>query len=161
MTISYINNRGDLMAFQLHRLRRSPLIFVVNAACLTFMAFLFSQASRDVAQAPRIVATVFFLLLLLPILLAVQVGIVALGLALRTKEAPAPEQVTLSESGIRVETATSCQDYQWRGISKVCHTRRQLFIYLTPSIACLVPRRAFASAHEWESFKEFCICRVT
>jgi hypothetical protein len=32
MTISYTNTRGDLLAFQLYHLRRSPVIYVVNGA---------------------------------------------------------------------------------------------------------------------------------
>ena len=161
MTITFTNTRRDLLAFQVYHLGRSPLLLLVNGACLTFMACLFFHGAGGVPLAPRIVATVFFLLLFLPILLAVQVALLALSVVLRQVGNLIEETVTLSDAGVQVKTATSCQDHQWAGIKKVCRTRRHLFIYLTPSIACVVPRRAFASAEEWEAFNDFCRRKTT
>lgn len=125
------------------------------------MTFLFCRGGREVPLAPLIVAIVLYLLCLLPILLAVQLAFVCLALVLQRREAAVLEHVTLSDVSIRVETDTSCQDYQWRGIRKICQTRHRLFIYLTSSTACVVPRRAFAAADEWESFNEFCKRKAT
>jgi len=156
MTITYTNTRRDLLAFQLYHQWRSPLLPLVNGACLVFMGCLFLRATQDIPIAPRIAATVLFLLVLLPMLLAVQLALLTLNLLLRKAGVSAPETVTLSDSGVRIKTATSLQDHQWAGIKKLRRTRRHLFIYLAPSIACVVPRRAFANAAEWESFCELC-----
>jgi hypothetical protein len=152
MTITYANTRRDLLAFQLHHFRRSPIVWL-PVALLGLMFFLMAP---DDALATRIVAAMIFLALVLPILLAFYAAALTLNLLLRKDRNSAPETVTLSDAGLQIKTATSFQDHQWTGIKKVCRTRRHLFIYLTPSIACIVPRRAFASADEWEAFSEFC-----
>ena len=161
MTITYTNTRRDQLAFQFYHLCRSPQFLLVNGACLIFMACVFFHVADGVALAPRIVETVFFLLLLQPILLAAEVAVLALGVVLRQVGNQIEETVTLSDAGVQVKTVTSCQDHQWRGIKKVRRTRRHLFIYLTPGIAWVVPRRVFASTEEWESFNEFCLRRTT
>ncbi len=158
MTVTYTNTRRDLLAFQLHYARRSPVSWAVPAASLAIIGLLFFRSAQAAALAPRIVASGLFLLLLLPLVGALQVAILALGAMLRHGHEPIPEQLTLSNAGMRIETATGCQDYQWRGIKKLCRTRRHLFIYLTPSLACLVPRRAVpnAACHPWR--RRMCGC---
>jgi len=152
MTITYTITRRDLLAFRLYHLRHSPS----NWFCFAALGFLFFQRAGDVALVPRIVATVIFLLLMLPILLALYVAIQWLGLWLRKPSNLSPPTVTASDTGLQIKTATSCQDHQWVGITKLCRTRRHLFIYLTPRIACIVPRRAFQDANAWESFNDLC-----
>ncbi len=157
VTISYNNTRRDLLAFQLHHFRRSPIMWL-PVALLGLMFFLMAS---EQALLTRIVATVIFLILQLPVLLAFYAAILTLNLLLRKDRNSPPETVTLSDAGLQIKTATSFQEHQWAGIKKVSHTRRHLFIYLTPSIACIVPRRVFASAGEWESFNEFCRIKTT
>jgi hypothetical protein len=157
MTITYNNTRRDLLAFQLHHFRRSPIMWFPVA----LVGLMFFLMAPEVALLPRIVSTVIFLILVLPVLLAFYAAMLTLNLLLRKGGNSPPETVTLSDAGLQIKTATSFQDHQWAGIKKVCRTRRHLFIYLTPSIACVVPRRAFASAEEWESFNEFCRRRTT
>jgi hypothetical protein len=152
MTTTYSNTRRDLLAFQIHHFRHSPIMWFPFA----LLGLMFFLMASEQALAPRIVSTVIFLILVLPILLAVYVTILTLNLLLRKGGNSPPERVTLSDAGLQIKTATSIQDHQWSGIMKVCRTRRHLFFYLTPSIACIVPRRALASAEEWESFSEFC-----
>lgn len=152
MTITYTNTRRDLLAFQLHHLRRSPMMWLPFA----LVGLMFFLMASEEALAPRIVATVIFLLLVLPILVAFYAALLTLNLLLRKAGNSPPETVTLSDAGLQIKTATSFQEHQWAGIKQVCWTRRHLFIYLTPSLACVVPRRVFASAGEWESFNESC-----
>jgi len=157
MTITYTNTRRDLLAFQFHHLRRSPMMWLPFA----LVGLMFFLMASEEALAPRIVATVIFLLLVLPILLAFYAAVLALNLLLRKAGNSPPETVTLSDAGLQIKTATGFQEHQWAGIRKVCRTRWHLFIYLTPSIACIVPRRVFGSTGEWESFNEFCRRRTT
>ncbi len=151
MIITYHNTRRDLLAFQFHHFRRSPIMWF---PCALLGSMFFLMASEE-ALAPRIVATVIFLMLALPILLVFYVAFLTLNLLRKGGNSP-PETVRLSDAGLQIKTATSIQDHQWAGIKKVCRTRRHLFIYLTPSIACIVPHRAFASDGDWETFNEFC-----
>jgi len=157
MSITYANTRRDLLAFQLHHLRRSPIMWL-PVALLGLMFFLMAS---EQALPTRIVATVIFLILQLPVLLAFYAAILTLNLLLRKDRNSPPETVTLSKAAMQIKTATSFQEHQWAGIKKMCRTRPHLFIYLTPSIACIVPRRVFASAAEWKSFNEFCRMKTT
>ena len=79
MTITYNNSRRDLLAFQLHHLRRSPIMWL-PVALLGLMFFL--MASEETV-ATRIVATVIFLILQLPILVAFYAAVLTLNLLLR------------------------------------------------------------------------------
>ena len=157
MTITVANTRRDLLAFQLHHLRRSPSNWLAFA--LVGLTFFLMASGQPLAR--RVGATVIFLLLALPFLLAFYVAVLTLNLLLRKARNSRPETVTLSDAGLQIKTATSLQEHQWAGINRVCRTRRHLFIFLTPSIACVVPRRAFANDREWESFNEFCWQRTS
>ena len=157
MTITYANTRRDLLAFQLQHLRRSPIGWLPVA----LVGLMFFMMASEQPLATRIFATVIFLILQLPVLLAFYVAVLTLNLVLRKAGHSPPETVTLSDAGLQIKTATSLQEHQWAGINRVCRTRRHLFIFLTPSIACVVPRRAFANDREWESFNEFCWQRTS
>jgi hypothetical protein len=157
MTITYANTHRDPLAFQLHHLRRSPMMWLPVA----LVSLIFFLMAPEESLATRIVATVIFLILQLPVLLAFYVAFLTLYLLLRKDRNSPPETVTLNDAGLQIKTATSFKDHQWAGIKKVCRTRRHLFIYLAPNIACVVPRRAFAGAEEWESFSEFCRQKTT
>ena len=137
MTMTYNNSRGDLLAFQLQHLRRSPS----NWLAFALVGLMFFLMASEQPLAMRIGATVIFLLLALPFLLAFYVALLTLNLLLRKDRISLAETVTLDDAGLQIQTATSFQEHQWAGIKKVCRTRRHLFIYLTPSIACVVLRR--------------------
>ena len=156
MTVTYTKTRHDLLTFQFHHFRRSPIIWLPYA----LVGVIFFLEAPEATLAARIVATMIFLILLLPILLAFYAAVLTLKLLLRKASHSPPGTVKLSDAGVQVKTATSCQDHLWAGIKKVRRTRRHLFIYLAASIACVVPRRAFANAEEWESFCELCLRQI-
>jgi hypothetical protein len=161
MTITYTNTRRDLLAFQLYHSRRSPVLLLSSVICMMVMGFIFFDSADAVALIPRVVATVVFLLLLLFAFMLLRLGIFALFVALRQAGDLTPEKLTLGESGLRIETDTSFQDHQWRGIKKACRTRKHMFIYLTPAIACVVPCRAFSDAAERDQFEAFVLAKVS
>lgn len=155
--ISYTNNRRDLLAFQVHYLWRSPVTWLVNAAGLGCLCFIFFQSAEIEALAPRIVATVFFVVMFFPVLLAAEIAILVLSVFLRQTGSRELEQVTITENGLLLETKLSRQNHQWAGINRIYRTRDRLFIYLLPNMACIVPRRAFEGEREWNDFSELCL----
>jgi hypothetical protein len=157
MKISYSNNRRDLLAFQVHHFWRSPINWLVNAAGLGGLCFFFFQSAENAPLAPRMVATVFSLMIFSPILLAVEIAILMFSVVLRQTGSMEPEQVTVTEDGLLLRSQHSCQNYHWAGIKRIYRTRHRLFIYLLPHLACIVPRRAFEGEREWNDFCELCL----
>jgi hypothetical protein len=162
MTLSYTTTFRDLWAFHLHHLPRSPITIVISFGGVAFMSFLFFLGPAPDSVNPfslptRIVATFVFAMVVLVILIAVQLAIVALHLALRRmKTKPTDYTLTLGEDGFVEESSDARLNYQWPGVQKLARTRCHLFIYVAPSIAVIVPRRAFGGEAEWNDLYEFC-----
>lgn len=136
----------------------------VNLALFTNVAIYLSVFGEDTAPNSRgirssfliLVAAVFFIMMFLPVLPAAEFAVLVLAVFLREASTQTPEQVTITENGLLLESRHTRQDYQWTGITKIHRTRNRLFIYLLPKIACVVPRRAFPGEKDWNDFSELC-----
>jgi len=162
MKITYTNTFRDLLAFQLYHQSRSPVMLLVNSCCLCFMAFIFFQGmpedpAKGVGLAPRIVATLIFLAIFTPILIAVEFAITLLTLVSRgNKTGHSNYSLTMGEDGFVEETNHARLDYQWPAVRKLVRTRRHIFIYVAQNIAVVIPKRSFHDEAEWQTFHEFC-----
>ena len=162
MKITYTNTFRDLLAFQLYHQSRSPVMLLVNASCLCFMAYIVFQGmpedpAKGFGLAPRIVATLFFLAVFAPILIAVEFAITLPTLfSRRNKTMHSDYSLTMDEDGFVEETNHARLDYQWPAVRKLVRTRRHIFIYVAQNIAVVIPKRAFHDEAEWQAFHEFC-----
>lgn len=162
MTISYTNTRRDLLTFNRQHIWRSPVSIAINLGCVAFLAYIFFQAAEPGPEhhyglTARIVATVLFIALALPVLVAVQLVIVVLLLlSRRNKTLFTTHTLTLREDGFDTENMYARSDCKWTVVQKLRQTRRHLFIYVSQNGALIVPRRAFRDDAEWKAFHEFC-----
>ncbi len=162
MTISYTNTWRDLLTFNRQHIWRSPVSIAIHLGGVAFLAYVFFQAAEpgpapSYGLAARIVGTVLFMALALPVLTAVQLAIVVLLLlSRRNKTLFAKQTLTLREDGFDTENAYARSDCKWTVVQKLRQTRRHLFIYVSQNGALIVPRRAFRDEAEWQAFHEFC-----
>ena len=61
-------------------------------------------------------------------------------------------RLNVSESGVSVVTATSTQHFQWKAILSFRQSDRQFFLHLDTAAAICVPRRAFPSPEQAQTF---------
>jgi hypothetical protein len=66
-----------------------------------------------------------------------------------------PRSITVSEAGVCEETSESRSEHKWSVIQRVRRTKNYMAIYIAPSRAHLIPRRAFGTVNEWQRFVEF------
>jgi len=55
------------------------------------------------------------------------------------------------------ESSTFRSEVKWAGFHKVVETKKYLFILTSEEAGRVVPRRAFASQSEWETFCSYCL----
>ena len=62
------------------------------------------------------------------------------------------QRVTVTDAGLTVVRTTSSQTYQWAAIKSLCCSNRLLCLHLDTAQALCVPRRAFSSRDQEDSF---------
>jgi hypothetical protein len=65
-----------------------------------------------------------------------------------------PRRISISADGISNSSAHSAGMTMWTGVDKIAVTKDHAFIYVNTSAAIILPRRAFASDHDFTDFVE-------
>jgi hypothetical protein len=63
-----------------------------------------------------------------------------------------PHSLELTPEGIHETTAVSTSTYAWTGIERIADDDSHLYLYVSPTSAYVVPKRAFASAEGARTF---------
>lgn len=64
-------------------------------------------------------------------------------------------KVSLDEAGLVETTAVNESRHSWTGVDRVEHDQKYIYIYTAPHAALVIPKRAFHSSQEAESFYQF------
>jgi len=62
----------------------------------------------------------------------------------------------ITQSGVVEQTPMSRTETKWGGVQKFVVTRQHVFLYIGPSIAHVIPRRALQGDPEWRGMVEDC-----
>ncbi len=63
-----------------------------------------------------------------------------------------PRRVTLTPEAVRSEGPHTDERFRWTAIERVLETENHLYFYIASARSHVIPRRAFASDAEFESF---------
>jgi hypothetical protein len=161
MTVSYRNTPTELLWLQLYYLPRSRLLQVVMLLFLAIMAYRASSVFSipNASLAARIITFVAFMgqqILLWLLSMGVLFGLVyAMSYFRSSKKPPTGSKISASETCLTIESSASRSEYQWSGVHKVVRNSRFILLYVTEVLAYAIPKRAFTSTAEAESFYTF------
>ena len=152
MQVVYENTVTDLVRFNHYHQLRHPYLYIM--AALPTLILVKDTWRLAGGQLGAWVVTLAVLQLVLFILLyALTVVGYYLFLGLR-RDTPAHRQhrTTLTETAVVEESPVNRTESTWAGVVKVVQTRRLILIYIASNLAHVVPKRAFPSPLEAESF---------
>lgn len=150
--IVYSNTYGEIILLQLVTAFRSTWTYVCFAlVALVLLPTTISSVPDDASVLIRIVIVA---LLLAPQLvvtaLILLAAIVIGGFVAAGSKALIEHTVTIDEQTIAEQTSHDATTSKWSGIHRVIRAPKHLFIYLTPTSAHVIPRRAVQD--DWVDF---------
>ena len=158
MTIRYQNTFRDMMAFCFYHYPRSPLVVGAFGVCFLLISLTIYQALPK--EANPLVKSIAFLTmeaLCFGFFAALFVGTTVLSMVSRRNKTFLTEHtIVLGQEGFTSETPYSRSESKWLVVQKLARTSNHIFIYVSQHAAHVVPRRAFQSASDWDSFYQFC-----
>ncbi|MDZ4179067.1 MAG: YcxB family protein [Coriobacteriia bacterium] len=152
-TVTYTNTRVDLLAFTAFHYLRSPWTWIGMAALIVF------TLPPIIASVPWRLGLVFgglmvfiFEAAVVTFVIAVMIATVLASVVLRDGAGVFTEHVlSFDQQGITERTDINASVFTWQGIQKVVRASDYyIFIYVTPGMAHLIPRRAVASDDDWD-----------
>lgn len=152
MSVSYRNTRRDILAFTAHHYVRGPWnwVFLVGFVLATLPATISRLSPKNGVFVNTLVTFVAEALLLL-FLIGVPVLILLMSLSRRGGIGTLDEHLLIVDRDVLTEqTVVNTSIVKWAGVRKMLRTRNYLFVYVGPGMAHPIPRRAAASADEWE-----------
>ncbi len=154
MKIIYKNDYWDILAFMCHHSYRRVSLWLITMMFLVVTSISTSMAIPPDAVLPvKIVTFVVMEGVLVGGYLVLILGISALSMISKMNKTILTEHaITIDEGGLTEETVYNRSEYKWAGIQKVVRSGRYLYVYVAQHAAHVIPRRAFASAREWEEF---------
>jgi len=63
-------------------------------------------------------------------------------------------KISLNEAGLVERTAVNESRHSWTGVDRVEHDQKYIYIYTAPHAALIIPKRAFSTLQEAESFNQ-------
>jgi hypothetical protein len=162
MTVSYRNTFCDRLAFASYHMPRNPLILLAAVGCFLFMTFgAVVPAVRELpADKPAFIKVLAFIFieLLLALFIVVLLGVITLLALISRRNKPqfCQKTITLGGEAFVGESQYGRSETRWTMVQKLARTRRYIFIYLGQENAIVIPRRAFASVTEWDTFYGIC-----
>jgi len=167
MTVTYRNTFRDRLAFAAYHLPRNPFLLAVMIGL--FLLITFQSIVPAVRSGPadkplfaRIIAFIIVELLLLLLILAFWTLITLVTMvSRRNKTLYCERTITLSDEAFVTESQYGRSETRWPIVQKLARTRTHIFMYLSQESAVIVPRRAFESFAQWDTFYDFCRQRTT
>ena len=162
MTLAYRNTFCDRLAFAAYHMPRNPLMLLMTVGFFLFITFTtLVPAVRDLpVDKPAIVRVVAFLFveLLLALFIIMFWAVITLLTMISHKNKPlfCDKTITLGEETFIGESQYGKSEIRWAMVQKLARTRRYIFIYLGQENAVVLPRRAFESSTQWDTFYDIC-----
>jgi hypothetical protein len=162
MTVRYTNTFRDILAFCFYHYPRSPVVLgTYGLGFLLISAVIFQSLPSDIPPAAKALSFLVLETLAFGFVAAIfTLTVVASMVSRRNKSILTEHVITLTESALCEETAYNKSETRWAGISHVARTRRYMFVYLAQYQAHVIPRRAFESDADWNSFFKTCSERM-
>ncbi len=163
MKITYHLERNDVFAFQVYALLRNKTVRVIFFGGILFQAFyafsdpirwfLFEnggQWSRQVVSQVFLQATMGFILssLIVSALILAVNAIALLILTMRFTKGDGTlgqHALELNDEFLTETTDVNITSHAWKSVQRVVNAKKFILIYVSPTNAHIVPKRAFAS----------------
>lgn len=162
MKIIYRNGFRDRIAFVAYHCPRNPIfIFMMLGA---FLFFTFESVIPALHSLPADRSIFFKLILFVITELVIAVAIVGVWTVIMLATMISPKNKTLyceramtvGDDAFVIESEYGRSETNWSVIQKLARTRTHIFMYVNQENAVTVPRRAFESATQWDTFYEIC-----
>jgi hypothetical protein len=159
LEVNYEIENKDLYAASWFSMRRSPLSKRMNILFLLFS--LIVAANNALMAKPTAIArlsAVFDSLILSFLIYAFWAAVICLLMlgstisGKRNKGVIGWHKITLQEAKLVETTAVNESHAEWFGVDRIEETPNYLFIYVTPTNAHVIPKRAFRSPEEAGKF---------
>jgi len=162
MKITYRNGFLDRLAFAAYHLPRKPLLLLMTFG--TFLFFTFESVLPALRSLPAdrsmVVRVILFVITELVLVMALVVfwTVITLITMISTKNKPlyCERALTVGDDAFVTESEYGRSETKWSLVQKLARTRTHIFMYLSQESAVIIPRRAFESATEWDTFYEIC-----
>ena len=162
MTLSYRNTFRDRLAFAAYHIPRNPLMLLMTVGFFFFITFTslvpaVRELPADKPAIVRVLAFIFVELLLAVFILAFWAVVTLLTMiSRRNKPLFCDKTITLGEEAFVGESQYGRSEVRWTMVQKLARTKRYIFIYLGQENAVVLPRRAFESSTQWDTFYDIC-----
>jgi hypothetical protein len=152
MEVSYENTVTDLVRFNRYHQLRHPYLYIMAVLPTLILVKDTWRLARGQPGA-WLVTLVVLQLAIFVLVYVVTIAGLYLFLGLR-RDRPAHRQhrITLTKTSVIEESPVNRTESAWAGVVKVAQTRRVILIYIARNLAHVVPKRAFATPLEAESF---------
>jgi len=154
MEVNYANRMSDLVVHNIFAIWRSPLFFIIYTGMILLIAYTDAYDRSGIFHVSWFLwgalQTAFYFTLGLGILSLLQYGIAVMG---RSRDVLIGDRrAEVSEEGFTEESSTRRTLIKWNGIYRVSATPRFLKIHVSSLSVYLIPRRAFSSREDSETF---------
>jgi hypothetical protein len=155
--IRYTNTLSDILhlnAYVFAHLRLLWLIYLVFYIHAFYTGFSgMAEASAHVLVRVGVAGFVAFLVILFLIVVTNLITAILLIFIYRRDRGFLTEHsITISDRGLIEETEVNRTEVKWTAITRVVRTRRYILVFLSPIMAHIIPRRAFADSAECDRF---------
>jgi hypothetical protein len=158
LVVEYDFSRRDYRHFAFYTQARTPLLWVL---CAVAPAVVTLTNLGEILAEPSAFRRLLMFLGFFGTGASIAVVIMAFSTAIAIWFQPGVrtlmgrKKISLTPQALFSETEFSRTENYWRGIRKIVRSKRYLLIYNTALSAYIIPRRAFASAEDWDRFYEF------
>ena len=157
MKVTFRTTFPDVAAFVWHHNSRSPLLIPLLLGMAGYVSW---NSCRTVAKHYGLAVTLVTVFIVGAALFS---ALFLVGFAVsmlttssrRNKTFLTDNTLELRDDGFLTENRFGRSECRWGMVQKLHRTRRHILIYTARSQAIVVPRRAFASASDWDAFYEF------
>lgn len=161
MKISYRLTRWDIFSASFQQLFHQPFL-------IAFFAILFALTSytnwRAISPERTFLVRLLSVITLEIIPFMFIAAVVGLFIFLNTfsrknKTLLTEQTITLDEGFLACQSEYARSEVNWKAVQHIVRTRNYLFLYLSQMGAMLIPKHAFNSKEQWDSFFEFCAAK--
>lgn len=156
MSASYRGSARDMVYFTWYHLMRSPGLVAIDLLTASFVTWIGCSSLEGFRPAVHIVTCVLFFIIAFSGLFLL--GFVAGALRavfVRDRTFLVENTIELHDDRFVGRNCHATTEFKWTVVSELRRTRWYIVASIAPGKAILIPRRAFASADEWDSFYEF------
>ena len=162
MSIRYHLNRKDLFtaSFQAMFQQRFLVVFVaIMSLWIGYQSWQETSPTKSLFVRVFTVTTIVLIpLLILSAFLALYLFLYAF--ARGNKVLLAEQAITVDDNILACQSEYARSEIKWKALQRTVRTRHYLFMYFSAMGAMVIPRRAFSSKEQWDSFVAFCKAKL-